>query len=985
MERAVAPKKKSDKFKKLRMEAEALLQQGTGAAQAVPSNILELIHEFQVQQEELEIQNEDLLRAQQEITRLQMEYMDLYEFAPCGYITLNPKAIITRINNAGAELLGADKARILGKGLVTWIAPGSQSLYYAALQKAGETGQKQSPGLQLIQGKASTLWVRADITADRGETAVVHRWRIVLTDLSREKEIEAALRQNEETYRAMFEHNQAVKLMIDPETGDIVDANSAAAQFYGYPLEHLRSMRIFEINTLPPEEIRAKLALVRRGERYHYQFRHRLAGGEIRDVEVHSGLFQMKGRPVLFSIIHDITERIQTEKELLLQQRLLSIRNRINHIFLTVPDDEMYAEVLKAFLGGTQSEYGTFGYFDERGAFVAPALSRDIYWEKCNVPDKEIIFQKGTFSGIWQEAIQTRQAVIQNTGPFRTPPGHIPIGNTIVVPVMFRGQVISTIHLANKSGGYDDNDRQLLESIAQDLAPVLYARLAQKRQEAQCRQLEEVQFFLLQCGADGEDFFASLARFLAQCLGMDYVCIDELMPDNLSTRTVAVYYEGRFDDNVTYTLKDTPCGEMVDKTVCCFPRDVCALFPKDEVLRQIRAESYVGATIWGSNNRPIGLIAVIGRRPLLNMETAEAVLKLTAMRAASEMERRQGEKVLQDSEERYRDLFDNAPEGILVADSETRNFLYSNSAITKIFGYSAEEILGLRMDDMHPHESLPFALRAFNSIACGKNKKTTNDIPCMRKDGSFFWADISAVNAVIKRKAVVIGFVSDITARKQMEDALRISLKEKETLLMELYHRTKNNMQVIMALLDLKAGALEDPRTVAAFQEVKTKIKSMAMVHQKLYQSKNLSSLDLGEYMRELAPMVLESHLSGGDRVKLRFDLQSVQISIDSAMPCGLILNELIVNAVKHAFPAQRPGEILVGVRACGTTGEIELKVEDNGVGLPAGMDFHAAESIGFQSVRLLVELQLRGKIEVTSRQGTQFTISFKEQERKRV
>jgi len=166
------------------------------------------------------------------------------------------------------------------------------------------------------------------------------------------------------------------------------------------------------------------------------------------------------------------------------------------------------------------------------------------------------------------------------------------------------------------------------------------------------KQVEEVQSFLAQTssGTTGKLFFDKLARYLAQTLNMDFVCIDRLEGTGLTARTVSVWCDGHFEDNVTYALKDTPCGDVVGKTVCCFPAIVCQFFPNDQVLQDLRAESYVGVTLFDHIRQPIGLIAVIGRKPLSNRLLAENILKLVAVRAAGEMERLDAEIVLREIE-----------------------------------------------------------------------------------------------------------------------------------------------------------------------------------------------------------------------------------------------------------------------------------------------------------------------------------------------
>jgi PAS domain S-box-containing protein len=165
------------------------------------------------------------------------------------------------------------------------------------------------------------------------------------------------------------------------------------------------------------------------------------------------------------------------------------------------------------------------------------------------------------------------------------------------------------------------------------------------------KQIDDVQQFLLQCGRQParEDFFSALARYLAQSLAMDFVCIDRLVGEGLSARTVAMYYDGKFQDNIEYALKDTPCGEVVGKAICCIPRGVRGLFPRDEVLQEMKAESYVGVTLRGYDGDLIGLIAVIGRKPLANPRMAELVLKLVSLRAAGELERAEAEVALREA------------------------------------------------------------------------------------------------------------------------------------------------------------------------------------------------------------------------------------------------------------------------------------------------------------------------------------------------
>ena len=194
----------------------------------------------------------------------------------------------------------------------------------------------------------------------------------------------------------------------------------------------------------------------------------------------------------------EIVERKRFEGALRQAERELRIKNRISEVFLTIPDEQMYAEVLQVILEALESEYGTFGYFNEDGGFVVPAMTRGIYWDKCNVPAKDIMFKRGKFGGIWGRALKEKKTLYSNRGPFCVPEGHIAIRNTMATPIIYRGKLVSAIHIANKTGDYDEGDKAFLETIADHIAPVLSARLQRDRQEKQRNQAREALLRLTQ-------------------------------------------------------------------------------------------------------------------------------------------------------------------------------------------------------------------------------------------------------------------------------------------------------------------------------------------------------------------------------------------------------------------------------------------------------------------------------------------------------
>ncbi|MEI8030651.1 MAG: EAL domain-containing protein, partial [Comamonadaceae bacterium] len=205
------------------------------------------------------------------------------------------------------------------------------------------------------------------------------------------------------------------------------------------------------------------------------------------------------------------------------------------------------------------------------------------------------------------------------------------------------------------------------------------------------KKMEAIQSFLAKTTSStlGESFFEELARYLSQSLDMFYVCIDRLEGDGLNATTLAIWCDDKFEDNVTYALKDTPCGDVVGQKVCCFPANVCQHFPHDQMLQDLCAESYIGVTLFGHIGQPIGLIAVIGRAPLANRPLAESILKLVAMRAAGELERLFAEEEIQLSA----NVFFHSREGILITEADG-TIAQVNEAFTRITGYRREEVVG---------------------------------------------------------------------------------------------------------------------------------------------------------------------------------------------------------------------------------------------------------------------------------------------------
>jgi two-component sensor histidine kinase len=231
----------------------------------------------------------------------------------------------------------------------------------------------------------------------------------------------------------------------------------------------------------------------------------------------------------------------------------------------------------------------------------------------------------------------------------------------------------------------------------------------------------------------------------------------------------------------------------------------------------------------------------------------------------------------------------------------------------------------------------------------------------------------------------VFGIYRDITMRKQAEEKIKNSLKEKEVMLYEIHHRVKNNMQIILSLLRLQSRGIEDERTKEMFQESQNRIRSMALIHEKLYQSGDLSRIDIADYVRGLSTHLVSVYSAEGMKVGLSVDIKDVYLDINRAIPLGLIVNELVTNAMKHGFEKGAEGHIRITARRAvkkeeakkGAMRKFELVVDDTGKGLPEDFDITKTESFGMQLVSDLVQ-QLDGAIEFKRKDiGSAFVIRF--------
>ncbi len=400
-----------------------------------------------------------------------------------------------------------------------------------------------------------------------------------------------------------------------------------------------------------------------------------------------------------------------------------------------------------------------------------------------------------------------------------------------------------------------------------------------------------------------------------------------------------------------------------------------------------------------------------------------AMIAATAGISVIEFRRSHYEQKVEESERKYRLLFERAGDAIFLieADGENRGkIVAANTSAGDMHGYSIDELLAKNITDLETPEERINAPRYFDRMLTGE--WVHGELTHRKKDGAEFPVENSAGLLDLGTKKYILAFNHDISKRKQAEQEIQrknaalnakntelnaayeelgkhedeladknielaeevaerrqisaelaVSLKDREVLLKEVYHRVKNNFQVISGLINMQADLIEDPQAKTLFLELQNKVKSIALIHQKLYQSSSLSQIDYGEYLRVILLDVFDSY-NVDKNVGLRVNADKALIDLQQAVPCTLIVNEMLSNAFKHAFPDGRKGLIEIGFRIEG--GNYILSYSDNGVGIPEGVTFERTESLGMSLIAGLTR-QLRGEIQIGRTGGTQYTLTF--------
>lgn len=432
----------------------------------------------------------------------------------------------------------------------------------------------------------------------------------------------------------------------------------------------------------------------------------------------------------------------------------------------------------------------------------------------------------------------------------------------------------------------------------------------------------------------------------------------------------------KFINSKMVSIAGFPITELIEKPFIDFVTLEYRRFVIDNYIKRLSGYD-------APNNYEIEIISKEGKN--IPVEINASIIDYEGKRADMAIirditERKRAQDALREVNSHLRTLINHLHAGILMED-EHHTIMHVNQAFCDMFTIpvTPELLTGADCSQSAQQSKSLFAdpeefVARINALLT--NRQMMTDEVLLLADGRVFERDFIPVYF----ENEFVGYIwqyRDITERKKTEKLIEASLQEKETLLKEIHHRVKNNMQIVSSLLDHQTRYIKDKNVIDIFTESQNRIASMALVHEKLYQSKDLARIDFYDYINDLVANLFQSYMDNSSKITLNMNIENIQLDIDFAIPCGLIINELVTNSLKYAFPEGRTGEIMIAFRKI-EDNMFELVIGDNGIGLPPDLDFRKTNSLGLHLVTILAENQLHGEIILNRNVGMEFQIKFR-------
>jgi len=918
-------------------------------------------------------------RAEQELEASRERYRNLFVYSNDAIFIHDLDGRILDFNQKALDLLGYKGSELLSLKIAD-IHP-SQELKKSrtAFEKIARDGHINCEiCFKKKNGDIFPTEVSSSLFYIKGEKVI----QGIVRDITDRKRAEEKLNVEKARLDNLFESAQEGIVMADTE-GRVIRVNKEFTRIFGYTAEEILGKYLDEL-VVPKEELKTGILItkkVARGKNVSFESVRQRKDGTLVDVSILGSPIVLEDKIVaIYAIYRDITERKKAEKiqtaiykisEAALKVKSLKRFFALIHKTVT---ELMPAENFYIALYNPESDMINFPYFVDK-------------YEKNPGPYKpgqgltEYVLKTGKpllASPEVCEELENKGEIVL-IGP--------PSVDWLGVPLKTRDRTFGLIVVQSYTEGirYSQKDKEILSYFAEQVAMAIERKRAEEKLQRQSRILKAInQVFHETLVCDRQEEVAKTCLSVAEELtGSQFGFIGKINE------------RGRMD-----TISQSDTGWKA----CKIPESDAILMINNMEIRGLWGKvlkekqpliindpascpesvgtpeghppikSFMGVPL-KYGDQTIGMIALANKKGGYGLDDKWAIENLS-IAFVEALNSKQAERALRLSEEKFRNLVELSPDAILMLDMKGV-VTCCNTFMTKGTGYSKQEIVGKHLKELEflPSEDVPKYLKLLGAASRGKGAKPF-EVKWRHKDGTPFLAEVRL--GFIKEEGKNIGVqvvARDITERKQAEERIKASLEEKEVMLREIHHRVKNNMQIISSLLRLQSRQIKNKKTLDIFNVSQNRIRSMALVHESLYRSGDLARINFSDYIRKLTLHLFSMYRTEMDQVKSRIEVGDVFLDINRAIPCGLIINELVSNALKYAFPNNKKGEILVKMNV-NKKGKYTLVVKDTGIGFPEEIDFRRTETLGMQLVTDLTA-QLEGSVKLRKENGTEFKIVF--------
>jgi PAS domain S-box-containing protein len=827
-------------------------------------------------------------------------------------------------------------------------------------------------------------------------------------------------REIETTYRQMFLGNPIPMMILDTQTLGFLTVNDAAVDQYGYSREEFLALTALDIR--PQEEIEAATKRIherRPGLDRVGVWKHQKKDGTVIDVEITVHDMEFDGHSARLVMCTDVTDRVVA------QEALHESEEKYRTLFTSMldgfayhkilldedghPVDYLFLEVNDAFeqltglkrsdiigktateiipdRGGSEFDWiGTYG----RVALTGEVVKFDQYsnhlgkWYAVSATSPK----EGYFVTIFNDVTALKESEKRFRSAFHLSPDIMAItrvSDSVLVDVndtfvrisgFNKDEVIGRSSLDLKIWVHPERRGELNDLLKETDAI--------ENTEAQFRKKDGTIFSGLTSWQvvtfENEPHLLSVVKDITELKEAEnrlkeseerFRTVFELNPDVVAITKVD---DGSFVDvnDAFFQATGYGRGEVIGRSILDFD-----IWPgpeaRDEFVSNITENGFIHNSECQLNNKDgIKIDALLSSR-VINFNDESHLL--TIVKDVTEQKRAQ--QRVNESEELFRTAFHLNPDPAAITTIKKGIIVNINEAFSRVLGFKGDEVVGQSTQDLGIWADSNERAKVLDML--DKDGHVDNfETLIQTKTGNTIDGLFSSRIVQIREEEYMLSIFRDVTEQKKAQENIRKSLNEKEILLREIHHRVKNNMQVVSSLLRLQAQQVDDEFVHEMFEKSQSRIRSMSLVHEQLYQSEDFIHISFQDYLEKLVNNMADTYVGDTRQIAVTVNAQDLELSIDSSIPCGLIVSELVSNAYKHAFPSGRHGTISIKADK-DAEDMINLRIEDNGTGIPKNVDLEKTKSLGLKLVYMLAEHQLFGIVKIDRKKGTRFHIRFKD------